>query len=130
VSFSRTARVSSQVQRVVARIIAGEVKDPRVGGVNVTEVEISPDLREAKIYVVAPSDPSERAGIMEGLTKASGFIRRQLGREVRMRGTPNLTFRWDESIEYGARIEARLRELGLGGDPADEDPEDTGGSET
>ena len=63
---------------------------------------------------------------MDGLSRARGFIRRQLGQELRARVTPNLTFRWDESIEYGARIEAKLRELGLGGTTAPEEPELSG----
>ncbi len=121
-SFDRTARVSSQVQQIVARVLAFEVKDPRVAGITVTDVEISPDLREAKIFVAAPVQKDERRDMMVGLERARGFIRRQLGRELRARVTPNLNFRWDESIAYGARIEAKLRELGLGGTTAPELP--------
>ena len=122
-SFDRTARISSQVQQIVARVLAFEVKDPRVAGITVTDVEVSPDLREAKVFVAAPAEADRRPGIMAGLDRARGFIRRQLGRELRARVTPNLTFRWDESIEYGARIEAKLRELGLGSTRAPEEPD-------
>ncbi len=125
-SFDRTARVASQVQQIIARTLAFDVKDPRVLGLTVTDVEISADLREAKIFVAAPRDPADRDGAMDGLSRARGFIRRQLGQELRARVTPNLTFRWDESIEYGARIEAKLRELGLGGTTAPEEPELSG----
>ena len=125
----RVDRVSSLVHQVLATLLTFEVKDPRLADATVTEVEISGDLREARIYLAAPDDPETREEIMRGLQRASGFIRRELGKRVRLRVTPNLQFRWDESIQYGARIEQQLRELGLGGADSDSDSGSDSGSD-
>ncbi len=117
--FKRTDRVSSLVRQVLGELLTFEIKDPRVQSVVVTDVEVTGDLREARIYVAHPGDDDEAAAQMRGLDKASGWLRRQLGQRIRLRVTPSLDFRFDESLAYGARIESKLRELGLGGDEDD-----------
>lgn len=109
----RTQRVSALVREVISELLRFEVKDPRVASITLTEVEVTGDLREARIYYSAPEDPAARKAIVDGLARASGFLRRELGRRVRLRSTPALDFRLDTSIEYGDRIERRLAELGL-----------------
>lgn len=111
--FSRPDRVSSLIREVISELLLLEINDPRVKGVVVTDVAITGDLREAKIFVYC-SDASRREAVMVGLSRASGWVRRELGKRIRLRVTPSVSFHFDESLEYGARIEARLRDLGLG----------------
>lgn len=118
----RPARVSSVVREVVANAIAFEMKDPRVAGVTVSEVEVTGDLREAKVFVHINGGQSEIDEALEALRNGAGWLRKKIGGQVRLRHTPRLDFRFDKSLEYGSRIEAKLRELGLGGAPADEAP--------
>ena len=112
--FKRTARVASVVREAISELLTFEVKDPRVQGAVVTDVEVTGDLREARIFLMHPGDEVEAARLLKGLGQASGFLRRALGQRIRLRVTPSLDFRFDRSYEYAARIEAKLAELGLG----------------
>lgn len=114
--FRRTDRVSSLVRQVLGELLTFEIKDPRVQGAVITDVEITGDLREARIFLTHPGDDGEAESMMRGLEKASGWLRRELGQRIRLRVTPSLEFRFDHSLTYGARIESKLRELGLGGE--------------
>lgn len=127
--FKRTDRVSSLVRRVLGELIAFEVKDPRAQGVIISDVEITGDLREARVFIAYPGDEHTAQAQLAGLQKASGFMRRALGQRVQLRVTPQLHFRIDRSLEYGNRIEQKLRELGLGAgepDPGDVGADDAG----
>jgi len=104
-----------------------EVKDPRVRAITVTDVEVTGDLRQARIFFAHHTGPEGEADIIRGLEKAAGFIRRALGKQIRMRTTPSLTFVPDHSLDYGDRIEQKLRELGLGHEESEAD--DFDGSE-
>lgn len=110
----RVQRVSSLVRQAVAEILTLEVKDPRIAGVVVTDVEITGDLREAQIFYGFVGDAGARAEAAEGLASCTGYVRRELGQRVSLRVVPSVHFRIDTSLDYGARIEARLAELGLG----------------
>jgi ribosome-binding factor A len=116
--------VSSLLRQVIAELITFQVKDPRVIGLVVTDVEVTGDLREAKVYVSGLPAGDDRVRALRALKRASGYLRREIGNRIRLRVTPELHFVHDESLEYGARIEARLLELGLGGAPADEAVDD------
>jgi ribosome-binding factor A len=120
--FDRTARVNSLLRQVLAELLEFEVKDPRTRGLTLTDVEVTGDLREAKVYVCGPPELDRDAALV-GLKRASGFLRREVGNRIRLRATPQLHFFYDESLDYGARIEARLRDLGLG-DAAEDDDAD------
>lgn len=125
-SFERKSRVASVIRATVAELIARRVKDPRVSGVTIIECEVTGDLREARIFY---STHGDRDAAATGLARASGFLRRELGKQLKMRNTPSLTFTFDGSLEYGARIEAHLKNLGLGqGQTADDEPEPDGAS--
>src|SRR5262245_27788701 len=87
------------------------MKDPRIGFVSVTDVEISPDLRHAKAFVSILGDAEAKAKTMAGLENAQGFIRTELGRRIRLRRIPEILFRLDESIERGARVQHLLRRV-------------------
>src|SRR5690606_37367017 len=91
--------------------ILRKMKDPRIGFVSVTDVEMSRDLRHAKIYVSIFGDDEAKAQTLEALHHAQGFVRSELGRRIRLRHTPEISFRLDDSIERGHRINRLLREL-------------------
>ena len=99
--FSRSSRVAEQVQRELAELIRLELKDPRVGLVTLTGVELTPDYAHAKVFYTTLADPSARQDIDAGLRRASGFLRRELGRRIRIHTLPELHFVFDESVERG-----------------------------
>jgi ribosome-binding factor A len=109
--FSRSRRVGEQIRRVLAQLIHDEVKDPRVGMITLTAVEVSPDLAHAKIFFTALVDDPEAVRATEaGLRRASGFLRRELGHQVKMRVTPELHFSYDRSVETGRRLTALIED--------------------
>jgi ribosome-binding factor A len=106
----RPERLAEQIKEEVSLIIAGEVEDPRVGFVTVTDAKLTPDLRYAKIYVSVLGTEAEVKESLAALKHAAGFIRTQLGAMLRMRRTPELNFVYDETFETAARIEELLSE--------------------
>lgn len=106
----RPERLAEQIKEEVSLIIAGEVEDPRVGFVTVTDAKLTPDLRYAKIYVSVLGTEAEVKESLAALKHAAGFIRTQLGAMLRMRRTPELHFVYDETTETAARIEELLSE--------------------
>lgn len=108
--FSRSSRVAEQVQRELAELIRLELKDPRVGLVTITGVELTPDYAHAKVFYTTLADPSARQGIEAGLRRASGFLRRELGRRIRIHTLPELHFVFDESVERGDRLSRLIDE--------------------
>ena len=106
----RPERLAEHIKEEVSLIIAGEVEDPRVGSVTVTDVKLSADLHHAKIYVCVIGTETEVKGSLAALRHASGFIRAQLGAVLRMRHTPELHFAYDDAELRAARIEELLSE--------------------
>jgi ribosome-binding factor A len=102
--FSRGQRVAEQIRRDLAEMIRLEVKDPRVGFISLTEIELTPDYAHAKVYFTSMDGAESVPGILEGLTRASGFLRRELGRRVRIHTIPELHFVYDRSVEEGSRL--------------------------
>lgn len=102
--FSRGQRVSEQILRELAELIRLEVKDPRVGFITLTEVEVSPDYAHAKVYFTSMTGQQDVAEILAGLRRAAGFLRRELGRRIRIHTIPQLHFVFDRSVEEGARL--------------------------
>ena len=107
----RLARLRELFKVEISAILHREMKDPRIGFVSVTDVEISPDLRHAKAFVSILGDAEAKAKTMAGLENAQGFIRTELGRRIRLRRIPEILFRLDESIERGARVQHLLRRV-------------------
>jgi ribosome-binding factor A len=103
-SFSRKDRVSEQVRRELADLIRTELKDPRVGMVSITDVEVTADYAHAKVYFSTLAGSENVSVVMEGLEKASGFLRRELGKRIRIHTTPQLHFVFDQSLERGADL--------------------------
>ncbi len=105
---NRIGRINEEIQRELAALIPS-VKDPRVTGmISVTAVDTTPDLKYAKIYI-SVLDKSDCEQVLKGLKSASGWLRRELGRTLNLRNTPELTFVRDDSIDKGAHILEMLR---------------------
>ena len=122
-SFQRIDRISEEVRREVDRIIREDLSDPRVSGTfSVTRAEVTRDLRHAKIYVSVLED-DKREGMMAALKKAAGFIRRELGQNIIIRYSPELTFVSDENIAYGVHIAKVLADAQKTENHHDEDDE-------
>jgi ribosome-binding factor A len=107
----RIEKVNVLIQREISDILFRRVKDPRIGFVSVTGVNISKDYDVALVYVSTFGDSSAREACWKGLEKARPFIRTELGKRIRLRKTPEIIFRLDDSIERGARIDDQLRTL-------------------
>lgn len=103
-TYKRATRVADQIRMEVAEIIMRKTKDPRVSSVTVTDVELSNDLRFARVYVTTLRDGQAEVDAFEGLAKAAGFIRAELGRRLHLRYTPELIFQKDMSGPQGDRI--------------------------
>ncbi len=111
-SENRVRRVAEQIKKDVSRIIGSELKDPRVAEItSVTDVELTRDLRYASVYVSIYGSDSEKEETLQTLVRASGFIRSEIGRRIRLRYVPEFNFYLDASIEYGAYIESVLKSL-------------------
>lgn len=100
----RSHRLAGELKNEISAIIAQEIKDPRVGFATVTEVEVSPDLRHARVLVSVLGSPQEKQETFEALAGATGYIRRLVGARVKLRHTPELSFVYDDSIEHGDRM--------------------------
>lgn len=108
----RTGRVGEQIKKELSQLIQTEIKDPRIGFITVTGVDVTNDLSQAKVYLSVLGDDEQKADTLKGLEKASGFLRSELGKRIRLRHVPELIFKFDESIAYGSRIEKLLNEIG------------------
>ncbi|KON79740.1 30S ribosome-binding factor RbfA [Azoarcus sp. PA01] len=102
--FSRSQRVAEQIRRELAELIRLEVKDPRVGFITLTDVEITPDYAHAKVFFTSMKGEEGLDEILTGLRRASGFLRRELGKRVRIHTLPELHFNYDSSVERGSRM--------------------------
>ncbi|MFC1544226.1 30S ribosome-binding factor RbfA [Gemmatimonadota bacterium] len=108
--FSRTDRLNDEVRRVLAGVMETEIRDPRVGFVTVTEVEISRDLAVAKVYVTM-AETEDPEDTMAGLQSAAGYLRKRLGEELRLRTVPEIRFLHDDSVDRGFRMDALLKKI-------------------
>ncbi len=118
----RADRVAEAIREEVATFLAADVKDPRVVGlVTVTGVEVTRDLRQAKVFVSVMGSDTERAATFDGLNSVAGHLRSRIGRALQLRLAPEITFREDESIARAARIENLLAQIKDGRPPGDGD---------
>jgi len=108
---ARLRRVREAIKEEVSGILRG-FKDPRLGFVSVVDVDLSRDGRVAKIYVSVLGGAEDKQQSLEALKSGTGFVRTELGRRIKLRHTPEVIFRLDESIERGTRIRQLLEELG------------------
>jgi ribosome-binding factor A len=122
----RMRRVNEAVRAVVAEAV-GELKDPRIGLVTVTGVNVSRDLREGTVYVAVLGDERKQTATLEGLESAHSYLQARVARELRLKRTPHLSFEYDPSVERGIRMTKLIDELTPG--DASDDAGDEGGGE-
>jgi ribosome-binding factor A len=107
----RTGRVGEQIKKEISGIIQTELKDPRIGFITVTGVDVTNDLSLARVYLSILGSEEQKEATLHAIGRAKGFLRSELGRRVRLRHTPEMEFRFDSSIEYGSHIEALLQQI-------------------
>lgn len=108
--YSRKDRVSEQIRRELAELIRTELKDPRVGMISLTDVELTADYAHAKVFFSTLAGSENLPAVMTGLQKASGFLRRELGKRISIHMTPQLHFVFDQSLERGADLSKLIQE--------------------
>ena len=122
--MERVERIEEEVKKVVSKVIDRDLKDPRLNGmISVTKVDVSRDLKYCKIYVsmLGVADQKEA---MDALKSSAGFVRREIGANIRMQSTPEVKFEFDDSIEYGNKIQKIINDLDI--KPVEEDGEEKG----
>ena len=108
----KNTRINGEVQRVLAEIIRGDIKDPRISPwTSVVAVEVAPDLKNCKAWISVLGDDEARQNTLQGLKSAEGYIKRQLAGIINLRNTPDITFVADQSIEYGVNMSRRIDEV-------------------
>jgi ribosome-binding factor A len=106
--FARSRRVAEQIQRELAVLIQQELKDPRLGMLTISAVEVSKDMSLAKVFVTVFNEAQDRAKTLEALQHAAGFLQHELGRLMSLRIIPKLRFVYDESVVRGAELSALI----------------------
>ena len=109
-THNRPDRVGQLLQQLLGELFARGMRDPRIGLVTITGVKMSPDLRDARVYYAVHGEEKIRADTAKGLEAAKGFIRREVGKSLGLRVTPDLHFSYDEAIDRGDRIDQLLKE--------------------
>jgi ribosome-binding factor A len=110
-SFKRADRVADLLKIEIADLLLKQVRDPRIGSVTITGVKVTDDLRTAKVFFVEMGKDACSADLQAGLSKATGFLRRELGRRLQLRRVPEIMFVYDPSFAYGNRIDTLLKEI-------------------
>jgi len=125
----KNTRVNGEVQRVLAEIIRGEIKDPRISPwTSVVAVEVAPDLKSCKAWISVLGGEETREATLQGLKSAEGFIKMKLAKKINLRNTPEITFVMDQSIEYGVNMSHKIDEV-IARDGNREDETDEGESD-
>lgn len=118
----KNTRINGEVQRVLAEIIRGEIKDPRIQPLtSVVAVEVAPDLKHCKAWISVLGDEKAQADTLAGLRSAEGFIKNRLAKEINLRNTPDLHFVMDQSIAYGVNMSRKIDELSAGASNREEE---------
>jgi ribosome-binding factor A len=107
----RVERIARALRREISDILRNELKDPRIGFVSVTDVELSSDLRQAKVFCSVLGEQEDKRKAIEGLRSATGFVRTEVARRIRLRHAPEINFLLDESIERGVRVVSLMSKL-------------------
>ncbi|SEM48336.1 ribosome-binding factor A [Mesobacillus persicus] len=116
----RVNRVGEQMKKELGDIIGRKIKDPRIGFVTVTDVEVTGDLQQATVYISVLGDEAQKENTLKALAKAKGFIRTEIGQRIRLRKTPEISFEFDPSLDYGNRINTLLHQVHNHNDNNDE----------
>lgn len=122
----RIEKLQELIKQEMSKMLLTDLKDPRIGFVTVTDVEMTGDLREAKIYVSIMGGAEQVKSSLEGLQSALGFIRREIGQRIRLRFTPEISFALDTSLDYGDHIQKLLLQVEGEGDKNADNVEGSG----
>ena len=109
IPFTRSDRVSGLIQKVLSEILQKDIKDPRLKMSTITGVEVSRDLKQARIYFTTPDGEQAKYAAIKGLDSARGYIKRTLAQELGLKYMPDIKFLYDESLEYGSRIDRLIK---------------------
>ncbi len=108
----KNTRINGEVQKVLAEVIRGEIKDPRISPfTSVVAVEVAPDLKSCKAWISVLGGEEAKEATLQGLKSAEGFIKSRLAKTINLRNTPNITFVMDQSIEYGVNMSRKIDEV-------------------
>jgi len=118
--FKRADRVGDAIRREISEMLIRGIKDPRVASVTITRVQISDDLRVARVYFSVIGSETDRKKSIDGLNSAKGYIKREMGRRVQLRYVPDLVFEYDPSLEYADHINRLIKNLQHEEDPCEE----------
>jgi ribosome-binding factor A len=121
----KRSRMNERIREILSTLIRRDVSDPRLQNVTITDVTLDNELMFATVYVNALGDESRQGEVMEALRRASGFLRRETGKHIRLRNTPELHFRWDTTLEHGERLNQIIDALNI----PEADPEDIEGED-
>ena len=110
----RSDKVAETIHELISSILSRGLNDPRIGFVTITAVEVTDDLHLARVFFTVIGDDQAKKESEAGLNSAKGFLRRELGKSLTMRYTPDLLFKYDHSGEYGSRIDSLLKEIDTG----------------
>ncbi len=106
-------RMSERVREILSELLLREVSDPRLHNITITEVRLDPELMFADVYVNAMGDEARQPEVMQGLKRANGFLRREVGKRVRLRNTPELHFHWDATLAHSEKIQRLIASLDI-----------------
>ncbi|MDP4126219.1 MAG: 30S ribosome-binding factor RbfA [Bacillota bacterium] len=120
-SKHRSNRLAETLKEEISQLIRVELKDPRIGFVTLTSVDVADDLAHAKVYVSVLGSEEEGKESLDALNRAAGFVRSELGKRIRLRHVPAIVFKYDPSIQHGAHIAKLLRDVGVSDDSSKEE---------
>lgn len=109
--YKRSEKIAEAVHEFISGLLVKGLKDPRIGFVTITAVEVSDDLRLAKVYFTVIGSDEEKKAAQAGLDSSRSFLRREMGKQMKMRYVPEIIFRYDTSLEYGNRIDSLLKDI-------------------
>ncbi len=122
----KNTRINGEVQKVLAEIIRGELKDPRINPMTtVMAVEVAPDLKSCKAFISVLGDAKSQEDTLKGLNSAMGYIRNQLAKKINLRNTPEIRFIMDQSVEYGINMSKLIDEVNAGIHEREEEEEES-----
>lgn len=117
-------RMSERIHQILSQLLLREISDPRLRDITVTDVTLDPELMYAKVYVSAMGDEDRESEVMQGLRRAGGFLRREVGKRIRLRNTPELHFYWDSTLAHADRINAIISSLDIPAEVTDDERKD------
>lgn len=109
----KQGRMEDRILAILSELLRREVSDPRLRNITFTEIKLDGELMYADVYVNALGDEGRQTDVMEGLKRASSFLRREIGKRIRLRNTPELNFHWDTTLEHGERLSQLVEGLNL-----------------